>query len=114
MKKESPQYLWEVFVPYHSNAGKKFSLKHHRQWDEIIRSIAGGLTIFKISKGQWVSDDNQIYFDKMIPVRIACTEDQIDKIIQITMDFYDQEAIFCFRVSDLIKIVKRDGIRQAR
>ena len=73
----------------------------------MVRNIAGGLTIFKISKGQWVGNDSKIFIDKMIPVRIYCTEYQIDKIIEFTMIHYDQEAILAYRISDKVKLVNR-------
>ena len=43
----------------------------------------------------------------MIPVRIYCTEYQIDKIIEFTMVHYDQEAILAYRISDKVKLVNR-------
>ena len=100
------KYLWEILVPHHDNAGVSFKVPYHREWDAKVREITGGLTIFKPSKGQWVSGD-RVYFDKMIPVRIYCTEKEIDEIIKITLNHYDQEAVFCMRISDLVKIVKR-------
>jgi len=101
------KYLWQIFVPFHDNNGRKYHITHHHEWDDHVRSIAGGLTIFKTSKGQWISDDEKLFVDRMIPVLIACTEPEIDNIIQFTMTHYDQLAIMCFKVSDCVKLVKR-------
>jgi hypothetical protein len=40
----------------------------------------------------------------MIPVRIACTAEQIDKIADMSANYYDQLAIMYFRVSDAVVI----------
>ena len=101
------KYLWEILVPHHNNKGKSFPIEHHRLWDAEVRKLAGGLTIFRVSKGQWINEEDKVYFDLMIPVRIFCTEEDIDKIIEFTIEHYDQEAVFCIRVSDYVKLVKR-------
>ena len=113
--KKNKKRFWEVYVPYHSNDGVKFELAYHRLWDEKVRVIAGGLTIFKISKGQWVKG-NEIYFDKMIPVRIHCTKKDIKKIVDITMIHYNQLAVFYFKVSNYARVVKRkdNGIQETK
>lgn len=109
MKITSRKYLWEILVPYHDNNGNKFDLAYHRQWDDKVRSIAGGLTIFKTSKGQWVSEDNEQFNDRMIPVRIYCSESQIDEIIEFTLEHYDQKAVLCYTISDFVKLVSRQN-----
>jgi len=49
------KYLWEILIPTFDNDGKHFGLAYHQKWDEKARSISGGLTILKTSKGQWIS-----------------------------------------------------------
>jgi hypothetical protein len=61
------------------------------------------------SKGQWVSPEGKYFQERMIPVRIACTRAQIDKIIDITLKYYEQEAVMCYRISDLVIIRGKDG-----
>ncbi len=99
--------LWEVLVPRVLNSGVEIALSHHKQWDENIRQIAGGLTILKTAKGVWESPDGQIFREEMIPVRIACTEEQINQIINLTIEHYDQEAVMAYRVSDKVIITHR-------
>ena len=36
----------------------------------------------------------------MIPCRIICTKEQIIKIIDFTIQHYDQEAVLAFKISD--------------
>tara|TARA_S200002703_G_scaffold149892_1_gene147844 strand:+ start:955 stop:1194 length:240 start_codon:yes stop_codon:yes gene_type:complete len=68
-------------------------------WDEKVRSIAGGLTILKPAVGQWVSPDNELFKERMIPVRIMCTREEIKQIIDYTIKYYEQEAVLAYCVS---------------
>lgn len=99
--------LWEVLVPRVLNSGVEIELAHHKQWDENVRQIAGGLTILKTAKGVWESSDGKIFREEMIPVRIACTEEQINQIISLTIEHHDQEAVMAYRVSDKVIIRHR-------
>jgi hypothetical protein len=99
--------LWEILVPTEMIRGgemKPISVRYHQIWDENVRKIAGGLTIFKPAKGQWLSPSNELHMERMIPVRIACTEQQIDEIADMSAAYYNQEAIMRYRISDLVKI----------
>ena len=40
----------------------------------------------------------------MIPVRIACSEEEINKIIDITMVHYDQLAVMAYIISEKVII----------
>jgi hypothetical protein len=97
--------LWEVLVPA-SNAKRKenFSYEHHKAWDEYVKSLSGGLTIFRTVKGEWVSDNGEIFVDRMIPVRIACSREDIEKIIDFTIEHYSQLAVMAYKVSDEVII----------
>ena len=59
-------------VPTMSNDKKPFRTRYHRVWDEKVRKISGGLTIMKPAVGQWLSNDDELFKERMIPVRIAC------------------------------------------
>lgn len=95
--------LWEILVPtVHSN-GKPIRTRYHRVWDAKVREISGGLTIHTPAKGQWVHpEDGTLFDERMIPVRIMCTRAQIDKIIDVTLVYYDQIAVMAYKVSDEI------------
>ncbi len=107
---ETGKSLWEILVPAHSNEGLEFSMEHHRAWDENVRSISGGLTILRTAKGQWLDPDDQLFLDRMIPVRVYCTEEEIDRIIHLTISHYDQKAVMAYQVSSYVKIVYRKEI----
>jgi len=94
--------MWEILVPTEKRLepGKYYTTRYHRVWDAKVREMAGGLTILTPSKGQWVSPDGTLYRERMIPVRIACTREQIEKIIDLTLGYYDQLAVICYKISD--------------
>ncbi len=73
-------------------------------WDQKVRQIANGLTILAPAKGQWVSQTGELFAERMIPVRIACTKDQIELISDMTAAYYDQLAIMYYLVSEVVVI----------
>lgn len=100
MTSENKMELWEILVPASNNKDKEFSYEHHKKWDAFVKNITGGLTVMKTAKGQWISPTTGVeYRDRMIPCRIACTEDQINQIIDFTIDHYEQEAVMAYRIS---------------
>ena len=97
--------MWEIYVPTVSNCGKPYRTRYHRVWDKKVREIAGGLTIYQPVIGQWVDEDNDdLYNERMIPVRIACDRDKILEIMRWTMNYYKQEAVMVTKVSDTVLI----------
>lgn len=99
--------MWEILVPTQTNDGKPIRTRQHREWDSRVRRISGGLTILSPAKGQWVSPDGDLYQERMIPVRIVCDRSSIMKIVDITMDFYDQLAILAYKISDEVILKHR-------
>jgi hypothetical protein len=96
--------LWEILVPTVRNNGRPYRTRYHRVWDEKVRSITGGLTIMNPAKGQWVNKSGALFVERMIPVRIACTDEQIDTIINMTLKYYDQEAVMAYQISSKVII----------
>ena len=93
--------LWEILVPTMRNDGKPFRTRYHRVWDKKIEAISGGLTITPPGKGTWVHEGRAVR-ERMIPVRIMCTREQIEEIIDLTLEYYDQLVVMAYRVSDVI------------
>jgi hypothetical protein len=98
--------VWEILVPYKMGR-KNVQVPYHKIWDEFVRNIAGGLTIQKVSKGQWISPSGKLHKELMIPVKIACTESQIRLIADFTLKHYRQEAVFLMRISDKAFIISK-------
>lgn len=96
--------MWEIMVPTTSNEGKPFRTRYHKVWDSKVRNIAGGLTILTPAKGQWLNLNGKLFKERMIPVRIVCSREEIESIIDITMKYYNQEAILAYKVSEEVII----------
>lgn len=62
-----------------------------------------------VAKGQWVDveGDERLYVERMIPVRIACSDEDLSKIIDMTIEYYDQIAVMAYLVSDEVIIRRR-------
>jgi len=96
--------LWEIFVPTITNEGEPIRTRFHRVWDDKVKKITGGLTICHPTKGEWVAPDGENFKERMIPVRIMCTEEQIEEISDMTASYYEQKAIMFFKVTEDVEI----------
>jgi hypothetical protein len=93
--------MWEILVPtIRRKDGKPYTTRYHKVWDKKVKEISGGLTILTPAKGKWISPDGTLFVERMIPVRIIATRDEIDKIIDMTIKYYDQLAVLCYKISD--------------
>jgi hypothetical protein len=93
--------LWEILVPtVRRVGGKPYTTRFHRVWDAKVRVISGGLTVLTPAKGQWVAPTGELHSERMIPVRIVASREQIDQIIDLTIEYYDQLAVLCYKLSD--------------
>ncbi len=93
--------MWEILVPA-SNRKDKFSYDHHKAWDAFVNQFSNGMTVLRGAKGEWQAPDGTICNDRMIPIRIICTEEEIRKIIRFTIEHYNQEAVLAYQLSDNI------------
>lgn len=91
--------LYELLVPCQWNNGTPIRTRHHKEWDRKVRKVSGGMTIFSPVMGQWVTDDDTLFEDRMIPVRIYCTQREMEKIVNITIQHYEQLAVMYYTIS---------------
>lgn len=104
--------LWEILVPTQINhpdpklGGVTFNVtvRYHRVWDKKVREIAGGLTIHPVVTGEWISPENTLFREKNIPVKIACNDYQMYEIAAYTAEYYKQEAVMFYVVSENVII----------
>lgn len=92
--------LWEILVPTMFNDGRPVKVAYHRAWDDKVMIISGGMTIMKPSYGKWASQKGIEYHERMIPVRVVCSREEMEEIVQMTIDHYEQLAIMAFKVSN--------------
>lgn len=88
-------------MPTVRNNGKPFHTRFHKVWDKKVEAISGGLTIHLPTKGRWVHE-GVTFAERMIPVRVMATRPQIEKIIDLTLEYYEQIAVMAYRISDEI------------
>jgi len=96
--------LWEILVPTVRNDGRPIKTRFHKVWDSKVYAITGGISIMSPTKGKWVSPGGKLFAERMIPVRIACTDEQIDRIIDMTINYYEQEAVMAYLLSTKVII----------
>lgn len=99
---EQPK-LFEILVPCQWNDGKPVRTRHHKEWDKKVRKIANGMTILRPVKGQW-NFEGRLYSERMIPVRVMCTDRQIGTIATMTILHYEQEAVMYYPVAEWVLI----------
>lgn len=93
--------LYEILVPtIHRKTNKPITTRFHRVWDKQVYAITGGMTIMPPSKGKWICNKGDMYEERMIPVRIACTKEQMGEIMKMTIKYYDQLAILAYKLSN--------------
>jgi hypothetical protein len=119
--------MWEILVPTEKRLrtpapgeganldalkawqrSNSYSTRYHRVWDEKVRKLTNGLTIMTPVKGQWSAPDGELFKERMIPVRIVATREQIEAVIDMTLKYYDQLAVLCYKISDEV-IIKHRG-----
>jgi len=106
--------LFEILVPAYCSMVQDYDdpvtdyimTDLHNQWDAYVNGICGGLTILKTQKGQWFHQERGIINETMIPVRIACTAEQLDQVLTFTLEHYQQEEVMAYKVSDQVVFAK--------
>ena len=93
--------MWMVLVPTIRNDGRPIRLRFHRVWDEEVKKITGGLTINPPVKGVWLSEEGDEYRERMIPVSIMATREQIARICEYTKTYYEQIEVLAYEVGDV-------------
>ena len=92
--------LWEILVPTIRQDGRPIKTRFHRVWDTKVREISKGLTIIPPAKGQWVSPTGDVIAERMIPVRFMATRNQMNLIVDLTLKYYEQQCVLCYKISD--------------
>ena len=102
--------VWCILIPTLMNENF-VRTKHHKKFDEYVREITGGLTIFAPGKGQWINpSNNELVEERIIPVNIACTDEELKKIIKFTIKHYNQDALMYYKVSSEVYIINKDEV----
>jgi hypothetical protein len=103
--------MWEILVPTErrKEPGKFYTTRYHRVWDGKVRAITGGLTVMAPARGQWVNPTTgELFQERMIPVRIMATRTEIEQVVDLTLEYYDQIAVLCYKISDEVILKYKD------
>jgi len=102
--------LYEILVPtQYGDTLKPIKTRHHKVWDERVQKISGGLTILSPGKGKWIYKGVE-YPERVIPVRIMCSEEQMGEIVKITIQHYRQKAVMYYVLSNEVYIVHAEDV----
>jgi hypothetical protein len=83
MSSATKKCLWEILVPTMRNDGRPIRLRFHKVWDAK---------------------------ERMIPVRIIATRTEMDKIIDMSLKYYEQLVILAYKVSEEVILRHADGV----
>ena len=108
VKKPENLSLWQILIPT-SMDGEEILEDYHAFWDQQVCILAGGLTILKSVQGRWASEDYNTVHEGMIPVLVCCTPEQLDHILDFTLEHYKQKEVFAFKISDEVRIKRAPG-----
>jgi hypothetical protein len=102
--------LYEILVPtMFGDTQTPIGTRHHKHWDVRVQAISGGLTILSPARGKWIYKGIE-YPERVIPVRIMCTEPEIKEIVRITIEHYRQKAVMYYVLSNDVHIVHREDL----
>jgi hypothetical protein len=107
----STKGMWEILVPTERRLepGKYYTTRFHRVWDGKVRKITGGLTVMAPARGQWVNPvTGELFKERMIPVRIIATREEIEEVVDLTLKYYNQLAVLCYKISDEVILKFRE------
>lgn len=110
MEQSITKCLWEILVPTIRNDGRPIRTRFHRIWDAKVREISHGLTIMPVAKGQWIFAE-KLFHERMIPVRIIATRNEMNAIITMTLKYYEQLAVLAYKISDEVILRYADGTK---
>lgn len=96
-----------ILVPTMIN-DKPVKTRFHRVWDKRVRALSGGLTILTPARGNWICNEGKLYDERMLPVMIFCTKQDINEISDFTAAYYKQKAIMFFKLSNAVSIIDYD------
>lgn len=96
--------LWEMLIPEKYLKSKQFNL-----WQQLIHEISGGITILSTAKGTWISPNGELLNDAMIPVRFIATETEAQTIAELSLVYFEQQAIMYYKISDQPLIIYKNN-----
>ena len=61
------------------------------------------------ARGEWVNPaTGELFRERMIPVRVLATRKEMEEVVDLTLVYYDQLAVLCYKISDEVILKSRD------
>ena len=98
--------LFEILVPCSFN-GKPTRTKHHQEFDKYVHRLSGGLTIFRPAIGYWHNNEKVLIRERMIPVRVFCSQKSLNKILSFAIKHYNQDVIMAYEISNNVIMLEK-------
>lgn len=112
ISKNPRRCLWEIFIPKNNNKNTIFQVSHHREWNKKITNETDVILLSSSTTPTKTLDPplGQSFFsEEMILIRVCCTKEEFDKILNITIEHYDRKEIIAFKLSENMLIKKRNN-----
>lgn len=97
--------LWEILIPTANNDGSIFNRIVHEAWEDFAVKLTGGLSQLTPIKGVW-TDKGKTYREEMLPYRVRCDEETIERLVRFAGRHYEQLAMMFYAVSNDCRIVE--------
>jgi len=101
--------LWEIFVPKNHNEKTIYGVSHHREWNRKVTTETDVILLSSTpyKKKSCPTIGKCFFSEEMILLRVCCTSEEFDKILDITIDHYDRDEIIAFKISDKMIVKKK-------
>lgn len=99
--------LWEILIPVTHKDGTPVTEKDHRIWRSSLEAI-GVHQFLAPGAVPWIVNEPHLVGVRMIPFRVACTQEQITQVANLTASYFGQDAILLYRVSDDVTLIRYD------
>lgn len=97
--------LYEILIPEVTNSGAS-NFAERKIFEAYIFSTVGGFTRLSSVYGAWRGPAGD-FFERMVPYRVCCTEEQfVDISTEAFMIFADQAALFVSEIGEA-QVVRR-------
>lgn len=95
--------VWRIMVPEKDNCGRRFSARENLAWEDAVINISGGWTIQPLATGAWTDgEEDTVQIERMKPVDIICTDEQIKQIVNLTGHRFRQKVVLAYKISEHI------------
>jgi hypothetical protein len=101
--------LWEIFIPKNHNKEMIYGVSHHREWN---RKVTKETNVILLSSSSYKEKscptiEEPFFSEEMLLLRVYCTQEELDRILDITVDHYDRDKIIAFKISENMIVKKR-------